>query len=85
MAPRTKTEKVLASIWAEVLNLESVGIHDNFFDLGGHSLDATQITSRIGTALQLELSLKTFFDAPTIAELASAVEYAGGSFPSHKE
>lgn len=85
VAPRTKTEKVLASIWAEVLNLESVGIHDNFFDLGGHSLDATQITSRIGTALQLELSLKTFFDAPTIAELASAVEYAGGSFPSHKE
>lgn len=73
VAPRTMTEKVLASIWAAVLQLDSVGIHDNFFELGGHSLDATQVVSRISDAFQVDCSLKIFFANPTIAGLASAL------------
>ena len=46
-APRTSTEKALANIWAKILGRDQIGIHDNFFDLGGHSLKATQVVSRI--------------------------------------
>ena len=71
--PRTQEEKVIARIWCEVLGLEQVGIHDNFFALGGHSLKATQVMARLHTALQVELPLRRFFEAPTIAELATLV------------
>lgn len=67
--PETEIEKVLAEIWAEVLGLEKVGIHDNFFDLGGHSLLLTQVTSRLYNALGVELTLRQIFATPTIAEL----------------
>jgi aspartate racemase len=72
--PRTSVEELLAGIWAEVLKLEKVGIHDNFFDLGGHSLKATQVMSRVREALRVDLPLRVMFEAPTIAELASIVE-----------
>jgi amino acid adenylation domain-containing protein len=71
--PETVVEKALAEIWAEVLGLEQVGIHDNFFDLGGHSLLLTQVTSRLYSALGVELSLRQLFATPTIAELATLV------------
>ena len=71
--PGTETEKKLAEIWAQVLGVEKVGVHDNFFDLGGHSLLATQIISRTRKTLQIELPLRRFFEAPTIAEQASAI------------
>ena len=74
VAPRTATEEVLASIWTEVLGFERLGIHDNFFDLGGHSLAATRIVSRVREAFQVELPLRWFFDAPSIAELARVLE-----------
>jgi len=70
VAPQTTTEKAIADIWLEILSVEGVGIHDDFFELGGHSLLATQVVSRIRQALQTELSLRQFFDAPTIADLA---------------
>ncbi|NJM65772.1 MAG: amino acid adenylation domain-containing protein [Acaryochloris sp. RU_4_1] len=68
--PRTPTEEQLAGIWAEVLNIKQVGIHDNFFDLGGHSLLATQLASRCRDTFHVEILLRQFFAAPTIADLA---------------
>jgi surfactin family lipopeptide synthetase A len=73
-APRTPTEQQMADIWAQVLNLERVGIYDNFFELGGHSLLATQIIARLRKVLSVELPLRTFFEAPTIADLGERVE-----------
>ncbi len=70
VAPQTATEKAIADIWLVILGVKQVGIHDDFFELGGHSLLATQVVSRIRQALQTELSLRQFFDAPTIADLA---------------
>jgi amino acid adenylation domain-containing protein len=74
MAARTPIEEVLTAIWSQVLGLDQVGIHDSFFDLGGHSLLVTQVISRIRDALNIELSLRIVFEAPTIAELAYNVE-----------
>ena len=74
VAPRTPIEEVVAGIWADVLRLDQVGIHDNFFELGGHSLKATQVMSRVRLALGVELPLRKFFETPTVAGLASAIE-----------
>ena len=65
--PRNAIEKILAQIWSEVLGRERVGIDDSFFDLGGHSLKATIVASRIHKELSVELPLKELFKAPTIA------------------
>jgi acyl carrier protein len=74
VAPRTAIEKTLADIWAQVMNLEKIGIYDNFFDLGGHSLVATQIIYRINHAFRLTLPLRSIFEESTIAGLALLVE-----------
>ncbi|NEO63568.1 MAG: methyltransferase domain-containing protein, partial [Moorea sp. SIO4G2] len=73
VAPQTQTQKVLAEIWAEVLGIEQVGIHDNFFDLGGHSLMATQVVSRVRLALGIDIPLTTLFESSTIAQLAEVL------------
>ncbi len=72
-APATATEKQLTSIWSEVLSVNQVGIHDNFFDLGGHSLTASRVISRVIQTFQLELPVKALFDAPTIAGMAAII------------
>lgn len=77
--PQTPTETRVAQVWGEVLGLMSMGIHDNFFDLGGHSLRATQVISRIRQTFDLDLPLRTLFECPTIASLAIAIETAQAS------
>jgi acyl carrier protein len=72
--PRTQTEQTLAKLWGEVLNIDNIGIYDNFFDLGGHSLSAVQVTVKIHQAYNVELSLQTFFQASTLADLATKLE-----------
>jgi acyl carrier protein len=73
-SPRTPVEGVLAEIWAEVLRVERVGIEDNFFELGGHSLLATQVMSRVHKAFNVEVPLRSLFESPTVAHLASMIE-----------
>jgi len=73
VAPRTPVERTLSEIWAEVLDLEKIGIYDNFFELGGHSLLATRVMSRLRNAFQIELPLRSFFESPTIAEMALVI------------
>ncbi|MFB6819950.1 condensation domain-containing protein, partial [Streptomyces sp. NPDC056347] len=72
VAPRTDTERVLASVWGEVLGLQDVGVHDNFFDLGGDSIISLQVVSRARSA-GLTLSSRDVFQHPTIAALAAVV------------
>jgi acyl carrier protein len=74
ISPRTPVEEVLTKIWAEVLGLERVGIQDNFLQLGGDSILATQLVSRVREAMQVELSLLCVFEAPTVASLAEVLE-----------
>ena len=71
--PRTPIERVVAEIWADVLALDRVGIHDTFLDLGGHSLLASQIISRVIKAVQVELPVRALFDSPTVAEMALVI------------
>jgi acyl-CoA synthetase (AMP-forming)/AMP-acid ligase II/acyl carrier protein len=68
--PRDAVESSIAKIWAEVLDIEQVGIHDNFFALGGDSLLATQVLARLKGTLRGQASFHAFFEYPTVAELA---------------
>ena len=72
--PRNSTEAQLAAIWSSVLGIKHVGIDHNFFELGGHSLLATKVLSMIQKTFEVELPLRYFFEASTIAELAQHIE-----------
>lgn len=76
VAPRNPLEQQLAEIWAQVLGLETVGIHDNFFDLGGHSLLITQLLTQIRDTFKVNLSLRSLFKEPTVANIAETIETA---------
>jgi acyl carrier protein len=69
-AARTPLEVQLEAIWTEVLKIERVSVHENFFELGGQSLLATQLITRVRSELQVDIPLRHLFDAPTIAQLA---------------
>lgn len=73
VAPRTELEETVSAIWREVLARDGVGVHDNFFAIGGHSLLAAQIIARIEHRLTVRLPLKVIFDGPTVAELCARI------------
>ncbi|GAA2425120.1 amino acid adenylation domain-containing protein [Streptomyces glaucus] len=78
VAPRTEAERVLADIWREVLDTEEVGVTEPFFEIGGNSLRAIQVLSRIRSRLGVALDLEVLFAQPTIAALAAALQHAEG-------
>jgi acyl carrier protein len=71
--PRTPVEEIIAGIWSDLLGVIQVGIYDNFFDLGGHSLMATRLISRLREVFQLELPLRSLFEAPTVIGLTELI------------
>jgi surfactin family lipopeptide synthetase C len=73
-APTTDSELAMCRIWCEMLNLRHVGVRDNFFDLGGHSLAAIRVIGRINQMLNVELSMRDVFNNPTIEALAAMVD-----------
>ncbi|MCA1566203.1 MAG: condensation domain-containing protein, partial [Acidobacteria bacterium] len=75
-APRNPVEEVVAGVWAHALGVEQVSIDDDFFGLGGHSLTATQVASRIREAFSIEMPLRTLFDRPTVRGLSQYIENA---------
>jgi len=85
IVPETSVEQALAKIWAEVLNVNHVGAHDNFFDLGGHSLAATRIVSRVIEHFQVDLPLQSLFQSPTVAEMATVIAEHQGKKLDQKE
>jgi acyl carrier protein len=76
IAPRNELERTIAAIWREMLRLEKVGIHDNFFDLGGHSLLMVQTHGKLQQALGREIAVIQMFQYPTISMLAEHLSRA---------
>jgi amino acid adenylation domain-containing protein/non-ribosomal peptide synthase protein (TIGR01720 family) len=76
VAPATPVEEMLTGIWAQVLGLEKIGVNDNFFDLGGHSLIATRVISQIRQVFEVEIPLRRLFELPTVSELAKEIQTA---------
>ncbi len=85
VAPRTPEEQALAEVWAEVLGAERVGVHDNFFDLGGHSLLIFRAGSRMSERLGVRVPAQAFFETPTVAQMAASLSKQSGSLPDAQE
>jgi amino acid adenylation domain-containing protein len=79
VAPRNNIERMLASIWGRVLNASDIGIHDDFFDLGGHSLVGIQLLGQVEQQFNKTLPLKSLFEAPTIAQFAELLKGEGAA------
>jgi amino acid adenylation domain-containing protein len=74
VAPRTPVEELMAEVWAQVVGVPRVGVFDDFFEIGGHSLAATLVITRLRDSLGVELALRSLFETPTIAALAGELE-----------
>ncbi len=85
VAPQTELEQIIATIWQEVLHLEKVGIYDNFFDLGGHSLLIAQVHSRLQARLERNISMVEMFKYPTIELLAKHLSFNREEKPIFEE
>ncbi|MDM9583647.1 amino acid adenylation domain-containing protein [Nostoc sp. GT001] len=72
--PRTPVEETLAQIWSEVLKVEKIGIYDNFFELGGHSLLTTQLLAKVKETFNLDISLRSLLEKPTVEGLAENID-----------
>jgi acyl carrier protein len=72
--PRTETERAVAAIWSELLKVDGIGIHDDFFDLGGDSMTAIVLIVRLQSDFSVDLELPILFDRPTIAGLSEAID-----------
>jgi amino acid adenylation domain-containing protein/non-ribosomal peptide synthase protein (TIGR01720 family) len=83
-APRTPVERGLVQIWSEVLGIARIGIDDNFFVLGGHSLKVATVISRVRLAYKVEIPLHSIFQMPTIAGLAQVIEHATQNGTDHQ-
>ncbi len=81
-APSTTVEEILAGIYGKVLGLERVGVDDSFFDLGGDSLSAMRLIASINAGLDVDIAVRTLFDAPTVALLAPRIDMATGGLPA---
>ncbi|WP_179118237.1 non-ribosomal peptide synthetase [Saccharothrix sp. ALI-22-I] len=81
-APSTPAEGILCELFAEVLGVERVGVEDNFFHLGGHSLLVAQLISRVRSVLAVELEIRTVFNHPTVQSLAKSLDRAGEAWPA---
>jgi acyl carrier protein len=75
----------LSRIWAEVLSLEKVGVHDSFLDLGGHSLAATRVVSQVLKRFQIEVTLRSLFESPTVSQMAAIIVEHQGKKLDEKE
>jgi acyl carrier protein len=73
VAPRNSLEEEVVATWSRVLGIEQISIYDDFFALGGDSLLATRVTSGLRTSLMVEIPLRSFFEAPTVAQLAEII------------
>jgi acyl carrier protein len=73
VAPNTPLEREVAQIFCEVLRIDEVGIYDDFFALGGHSLFVIQVISRVNKAFEIDLSIRALFDHPTVNDLVTAI------------
>jgi thioesterase domain-containing protein/aryl carrier-like protein len=77
-APRTDVERQLARLWDKLLNVERIGVHDDFFTIGGHSLLAMQLLTRVRATFHMDIPLAAFIAAPTVAALSQAIVEPGG-------
>jgi amino acid adenylation domain-containing protein len=74
LATKTRTQEIVCKIWEQVLKRDGLGVHDNIFSLGGHSLLLTQVLSRLREAFPIKIPLRSLFECPTVAQLADRIE-----------
>jgi acyl carrier protein len=85
VAPATELERTIAEIWKEVLHVDQIGLHDNFFDLGGHSLLVVKVHVKLQQVFQREISIVDMFRLPTIESLAQHLAREAGGRVSFGE